>query len=183
MRIGIDIDDTIVNTSEMCINYVKKLDKKYGENIKDIITDNIKNPVVTLFYDNYLYDVIAHAKLKEDAVKVINELYRDNEIYFITARSERFIKDVDNMTKNLLDSYNIKYNKIITGAGKKAELCVENNIDLLIDDSIKHCNNLSNIGIDTLLFNPINNKDIETNLKRVYNWNEVYDYVNLHKSS
>ncbi|MCI5879310.1 MAG: hypothetical protein MRZ34_00780 [Bacillales bacterium] len=183
MRIGIDIDDTIVNTSEMCINYVKKLDKKYGENIKDIITDNIKNPVVTLFYDNYLYDVIAHAKLKEDAVKVINELYRDNEIYFITARSERFIKDVDNMTKNLLDSYNIKYNKIITGAGKKAELCVENNIDLLIDDSIKHCTNLSNIGIDTLLFNSINNKDIETNLKRVYNWNEVYDYVNLHKSS
>ena len=182
MRIGIDIDDTIVNTSEMCINYVKKLDKKYGENIKDIITDNIKNPVVTLFYDNYLYDVIAHAKLKEDAVKVINELYRDNEIYFITARSERFIKDVDNMTKNLLDSYNIKYNKIITGAGKKAELCVENNIDLLIDDSIKHCTNLSNIGIDTLLFNSINNKDIETNLKRVYNWNEVYDYVNLHKS-
>ena len=183
MRIGIDIDDTIVNTSEMCINYVKKLDKKYGENIKDIITDNIKNPVVTLFYDNYLYDVIAHAKLKEDAVKVINELYRDNEIYFITARSERFIKDVDNMTKNLLDSYNIKYNKIITGAGKKAEVCVENNIDLLIDDSIKHCTNLSNIGIDTLLFNSINNKDIETNLKRVYNWNEVYDYVNLHKSS
>ena len=183
MRIGIDIDDTIVNTSEMCINYLKKLDKKYGENIKDIITDNIKNPVVTLFYDNYLYDVIAHAKLKEDAVKVINELYRDNEIYFITARSERFIKDVDNMTKNLLDSYNIKYNKIITGAGKKAELCVENNIDLLIDDSIKHCTNLSNIGIDTLLFNSINNKDIETNLKRVYNWNEVYDYVNLHKSS
>ena len=183
MRIGIDIDDTIVNTSEMCINYVKKLDKKYGENIKDIITDNIKNPVVTLFYDNYLYDVIAHAKLKEDAVKVINELYRDNEIYFITARSERFIKDVDNMTKNLLDSYNIKYNKIITGAGKKAELCVENNIDLLIDDSIKHCTNLSIIGIDTLLFNSINNKDIETNLKRVYNWNEVYDYVNLHKSS
>ena len=183
MRIGIDIDDTIVNTSEMCINYVKKLDKKYGENIKDIITDNIKNPVVTLFYDNYLYDVIAHAKLKEDAVKVINELYRDNEIYFITARSERFIKDVDNMTKNLLDSYNIKYNKIITGAGKKAELCVENNIDLLIDDSIKHCTNLSNIGIDTLLFNSINNKDIETNLKRVYNWNEVYYYVNLHKSS
>ena len=183
MRIGIDIDDTIVNTSEMCINYVKKLDQKYGENIKDIITDNIKNPVVTLFYDNYLYDVIAHAKLKEDAVKVINELYRDNEIYFITARSERFIKDVDNMTKNLLDSYNIKYNKIITGAGKKAELCVENNIDLLIDDSIKHCTNLSNIGIDTLLFNSINNKDIETNLKRVYNWNEVYDYVNLHKSS
>ena len=183
MRIGIDIDDTIVNTSEMCINYVKKLDKKYGENIKDIITDNIKNPVVTLFYDNYLYDVIAHAKLKEDAVKVINELYRDNEIYFITARSERFIEDVDNMTKNLLDSYNIKYNKIITGAGKKAELCVENNIDLLIDDSIKHCTNLSNIGIDTLLFNSINNKDIETNLKRVYNWNEVYDYVNLHKSS
>lgn len=183
MRIGIDIDDTIVNTSEMCINYVKKLDKKYGENIKDIITDNIKNPVVTLFYDNYLYDVIAHAKLKEDAVRVINELYRDNEIYFITARSERFIKDVDNMTKNLLDSYNIKYNKIITGAGKKAELCVENNIDLLIDDSIKHCTNLSNIGIDTLLFNSINNKDIETNLKRVYNWNEVYDYVNLHKSS
>ena len=183
MRIGIDIDDTIVNTSEMCINYVKKLDKKYGENIKDIITDNIKNPVVTLFYDNYLYDVIAHAKLKEDAVKVINELYRDNEIYFITARSERFIKDVDNMTKNLLDSYNIKYNKIITGAGKKAELCVENNIDLLIDDSIKHCTNLSNIGIDTLLFNSINNKDIETNLKRVYNCNKVYDYVNLHKSS
>ena len=78
------------------------------------------------------------------------------------------------MTKNLLDSYNIKYNKIITGAGKKAELCVENNIDLLIDDSIKHCTNLSNIGIDTLLFNSINNKDIETKRKH-------FSLLNNHK--
>ena len=101
---------------------------------------------------------------------------------FILFDKNEIKKRKDKRFKNTINSL-LKYNKIITGAGKKAELCVENNIDLLIDDSIKHCTNLSNIGIDTLLFNSINNKDIETNLKRVYNWNEVYDYVNLHKSS
>ena len=97
---------------------------------------------------------------------------------YSAARFVSSIKDVDTRTKDLLDSFNIKYHKIITGAGNKAEVCIENKIDLLIDDSIKHCSKFEELGGKALLFNSPVNKDIETNLKRVYNWKEIYEIIN-----
>ena len=176
MRIGIDIDDTIVNTSEMCINYVKKLDKKYGENIKDIITDNIKNPVVTLFYDNYLYDVIAHAKLKEDAVKVINELYRDNEIYFITARETLFYNYPYGLSKEYLTKNNIYFDKLITDAKNKEKICEEYNVDILIDDRYTTIEKVINNGKKAIIFDTNWNRNYNKS-PRAHNWQEVYNYI------
>jgi len=177
MRIAIDLDDTLFDTSLRTMEYLKQIDKKYMDNINDIVRDNISNPIVVEFYDKYLSDIVHSASLKENAL-LINELYNSYEIYFVTARSERFIKDVDTRTKNLLDGYNIKYHKIITGAGNKAEICKLNDIDLLIDDSIRHCTKFIEFGGNALLFNSIINNNIETNLKRVYNWKEVYDFIN-----
>lgn len=177
MRIAIDLDDTLVNTSERTMEYLKEIDSKYMDNIQDIMRDNLTNPIVVEFYDKYLSEIVHSAKLKENAL-LINELYKDYEIYFITARSERFIKDVDTRTKNLLDSFNIKYHKVITGAGNKAEVCYENKIDLLIDDSIRHCTKFRELGGKSFLMNSPLNKDIETDLKRVYNWKEIYDIIN-----
>ena len=177
MRIAIDIDDTLVDTSKMIKEYVKKLDKKYIENVKDIMIDNMKNPIVVEFYDKYLEEISDNAKLKDD-VDLINKLYNNHEIYIITARSENFIDNVDQKTKRLLDKFNIKYHKIITGAGRKAEVCVKNNIDLLIDDSIKHCTNFKQKGGKVLLFDSINNRNIDIDLPRVYSWKEVYDIIN-----
>ena len=177
MRIAIDLDDTLVNTSERTMEMLKELDPKYMDNLYDIMWDVISNPIVVEFYDKYLSIIVHSAPLKENTF-LINELYNNFEIYFVTARSERFIKDVDTRTKDLLDSFNIKYHKIITGAGNKAEVCIENKIDLLIDDSIKHCSKFEELGGKALLFNSPLNKDIETNLKRVYNWKEIYEIIN-----
>ena len=174
MRIAIDIDDTIVNTSDSMKEYIERY-PKYKECINDIICGNINHPLVVEFYDKYIDEIANNAKLKEN-VDVINELYKDNEIYFITARSERFIRDIDNKTKKYLDGFNISYHKIITCAGKKDLVCYENNIDLLIDDSVKHCMNASKRGIKVLLFNSDANANIEVDFKRVYNWKEVYEF-------
>ena len=83
------------------------------------------------------------------------------------------------MMQDVYSTKEVKTNKVWIDGKPIYRKVIANNVSCGPSTTIS----LSNIGIDTLLFNSINNKDIETNLKRVYNWNEVYDYVNLHKSS
>ncbi len=55
----------------------------------------------------------------------------------------------------------------------KRKACLENNIDLLIDDSISNCSNVSNCGIETIL---IGNNEIK-NITSLSNWKEIYKYI------
>lgn len=59
----------------------------------------------------------------------------------------------------------------------KVSICKEKNIDLFIDDSINNCTNISNIGIDVLLFDSKINKHCN-DFRRVNNWEDVYNYIN-----
>ena len=59
---------------------------------------------------------------------------------------------------------------------KLQQLCKENNIDLFIDDSIKHCRNVQSGNIRTLLYTSICNQGVETpDLERAYSWVQIYD--------
>ena len=75
-----------------------------------------------------------------------------------------------------LKKHGIYYDKLICSFDK-AKVCMEENIDLLIDDSIYNCELTNKLKIETLLFNCKSNNNIETRLTRVNNWKEVYDYI------
>ena len=56
------------------------------------------------------------------------------------------------------------------------QVAKENNIDLFIDDSIKHCRNVQSGNIRTLLYTSICNQGVETpDLERAYSWVQIYD--------
>ena len=80
------------------------------------------------------------------------------------------------MTKKWLDSHNIYYdNLILTNAynkHEKSEKCIENNIDVIIDDSVSICRDCINNGITTLLMDTPYNK-YEKSIPKVYNWKEI----------
>ena len=71
---------------------------------------------------------------------------------------------------------NINYDKLICSFDKD-KVCKNENIDLFIDDSIENCNKVSKLGIETLLFTSKSNMSSETNLNRVYSWEDIYNFV------
>ena len=77
-----------------------------------------------------------------------------------------------------MNKYEIPYDKVIIGAYDKLEYCLENGIEVFVDDSLEVLEELSKHGIRCYLMTSPVNKDLETGtIKRVTTWEEVYDYV------
>lgn len=183
MRLGIDIDDTITNTYE-CV--IKEIADHYRIDYNELLNRNLK---YTYFFDSDEFpkydrfvvdkfsDISPKVPIKADALEFLSKLHDEgNEIIFITARHYGEYNDPYNITLNYLNKYNIPFDKIIVGALDKAKACIDEDIDLFVDDNISNCEKVIESGIDTLLFNARFNS--ESNLKRVYNWEDVYDLVN-----
>ena len=185
MKIGIDIDDTICNTIEEMLPYIcdkynlnYELEKNKGYSYYEYL--NLPN--FNLFAKNNLPYILSNAKLKKEASYYINKLYQDNEIIFITARSDEYFDNTYDLCKNYLDKHNIKYNKLIVNAHNKGEICKKESIDIFIDDSLKNCDSISNYGIKVLLYDQKYN-ELDNKYERVNSWKEIYDKIkNQHKS-
>ena len=65
------------------------------------------------------------------------------------------------------------------GAGKKrtkSEVCKELGIEIFIDDSLYHANDISSIGTPVLLLNtPWNQGEVKPPITRVYSWKEIVE--------
>lgn len=191
MRIGIDLDDTITKTDEILFKYAKiyneeekilfninreewNLTKAFGWN-----EENIKE-----FFSKYLKSIYEEAEIKENAKERINKLKDDgNEIIIITARNTKSLKEVHEVCKNWLINNKINVDKIVVDGENKAQKCLENKIDIFIDDNIRNCENVyNNLKIPVLLMNSRYNKDYQNpKIKRVYNWNEIYNEICKYK--
>lgn len=182
MRIGFDIDDVITDTSGSMKEYIIKYDEN-GElmaNIEDIMRGDASTPFIENFFVEHFLEIAKNAKIKENAVRVIKKLFDSgNEIYLITARGEKrkIFHDTEALTLEYLKKNNISYTDIIFNAIDKAKLCVDNHIDLMIDDSIKHCEEVRNKNINSILFTSVVNKSLPTTVTRVNNWLELEEKI------
>ncbi len=181
MKIGIDIDDTIINTSELVLDYLNNdgisLDLIDFKNyMRDAIKGDYSNKGVVLLLHKYGRDIAENASVKDGAVEVINYLKeKGHKIYIITSRSEKRIPNINKITEDFLNINNISYDQLFMGIDDKAQLCLTENIDYLIDDSVDKIEQLQQ-PTTGILFNSIINNDIETDVKRVNNWQEIKDY-------
>lgn len=190
MRIGIDIDDTMTDIKEKltkaAIKYAKSLNKDMqtidNNDIVDIFNNgNIYQKLFNFNHEELKYflgpiqeEITNNAVPRENCAKVINDLHKDgHEIYIVTARVNEFHKDPYLYSKEWLEKNKIYYDKLIVNARDKKIACLENNIALLIDDSISNCLNVANVGIDAIIIGNKNNSTI----KSVDNWQEIYDYI------
>lgn len=182
MRLGIDVDDTITNSWESLMPHyatcfdvpLKELQqsKPYYKSVQHKVTLDEYFDMVLSIYDS----VIPNVPLKEHAKEVINKLYDEGyEIIFITARG-RGHTDPYKQTKDYLDKHCIKYHKIIVDATDKAKVCQQEKIDLFIDDSLRNCKIVSQLGIETILFERYYNED-DQQFHHVKSWNEIYEYI------
>lgn len=180
MRIGIDIDDVVTNTSETMKEYIMNAEdsEEIKKNMVEIMIGAPTTPCAKKFAkENYL-KVFENVHMIENAKEVIGRLLNSgNEIYFITARGEEFFKGSGKITLEFLKNNNINYTEIIFDSKDKAKLCKENHIDLMIDDSVKHCEAVRNEGIKSIVFTSNVNKSIDTTVVRVDNWLELEEKI------
>lgn len=188
MRIGVDIDNVLSNFNEVLLKDYIKHDKELRN--KGIINNNV---YIRKMFDwseseekqYYKENIERLANLFEpikECSEYIKEL-RDNGNYIciISGRNNGEYSDPYDMTIKWLRKYNIEYDKLIlTNAynhQEKANFCKENNIDIMIDDSINVCIKCTENNIKSLLFNTEYNKN-ETRFIRVNSWKEIFNFVN-----
>ncbi len=182
MRIGIDIDDVITNTSDILEKFIasSKNSEKIRAHMKDIMKGTPTDPEVIDFCTNIYLKVFQKVQIKPNADTVILHLLDEgHEVYLITARGNRmeFFKGAEELTRAFLDNNDIRYTRIIFNAIDKAQICVNTNIDLLIDDSVEHCEDVRKVGINSILFTSSVNKNIDTTIERVNNWKELEEKI------
>ena len=195
MNIGIDIDDTIANTYDVLFNYAQNYTiNDIGKEIKDVNRNSITHMYCTVFHnwnkeedkeflDKYYEKTVLKVQPKMYAVENIKRLKESGDkIYLITARflSDKF--DVEKLTKDWLEKYGIPYDKLILNSQNKVIAAKENDIDIFVDDSIKNCTEMANVGIKTYMMDTIINKDFESeDIERVYSWPHLYQKIEIIK--
>jgi len=182
MKLGLDIDDTICDTWESVIPYMAKyynIDYEYLKNLNKVYEEalGIDFKEYCRFAKRFYGDIVPNAKLKNDVIEVLTNLRNHNvEIIFITARSNNGFDNPYKITYDYLVNNNVPFDKLIVGCKDKACVCIDNDIDLFIDDSINNCMSVLDKGIDVLLFETKANKHVKE-LKKVKNFKEIENIV------
>lgn len=185
--IGIDIDDTITNTSGSIKDYVIKHSDEF-EDSNQLFSDchhilaghKISNDTRN-FLDNIFPDLIENVALRENALDVMNNLKNEGyKMALITARADDYFpKGAELITIDYLKKHSIPYDVLVTNSVNKKQACINYKVDIMIDDSVSCCEALKEAGLKTLLFTTDINKDINTDIPRVNNWLEIYEILKL----
>ena len=177
MRIGIDIDDTITDTSKIINEYSRKIGK--SNMIGNIDFVNLKNESLDdykSFLKKYIDEVLDNCPIKDGSIEVINKLKQSgNQIYLITARSNRYSKNIYDITVNYLKRNNIVYDELFFDYEDKYDICQRLNLDYMIDDNIEVYNSLLGTRVKPILFEKDCTKDLD--LLKVNNWNDILNII------
>ena len=195
MRIGIDIDDTLAESDMVMFDLAQKyqieelkkeipiLDR--GSNTGHIYLKELfqwSDKEEWDFWDEYYADFLQQVRPKTLAKEYLERLKQDGHtIFLITARfHDPKLKPVDEITKEWIQKYQIPCDTLIVDAVNKMEICMSNQIDIMIDDSVNNCIKIAECGIQTLLMDTKNNCRVEVqnkNIKRIYSWPHIYQEI------
>ena len=188
MRIGIDLDGVIFDSEKLYRIYSELYD------IQDLKRNSLVDNKKIKFQDRYLWNKEEtdgfikkyHRKITETAnfmpgAKEIIPLLKEegNTLIIITARG-KVNKDLVPITMQRLKENNLDiFEKYYWGTENKEEICKQEKIDLMIDDSNINCEKLARDHIHTIYLKDAPSFDIEENeyLKVLYNWGEIYRYI------
>ena len=190
MRIGIDIDGVLTDIERFQLDYGSKY---FFENYK---SGKIQNPngyeILDIFSCNtdqdegywkeYLEIYATKEKSRPFANEVIAKLKEDgHEIYIITARflterNDELGDKMRNIVINWLSENCISYDRIIFSPEDKRKICLENNIEIMIEDAPKNIMELSSVLPKVICFDARYNQECKgENIIRCYSWYDIYD--------
>lgn len=182
MRIGIDIDDTIMDTFDYMVPFVAEYfgldpDEMRKNDISySTLPDGLREREFE-FGRKYYDKVVPDTPVKTGAAEHIKKLHDAGHfICIITARDERLYSDAFKTTSEQLKKSGIVYDKLVC-AYDKADVCERECIDIFIDDSLKNCENVAAKGIRAVLFRGKGNAGAQTDIPAFATWKDLYGYL------
>ena len=181
MKIGIDINTLPI---------LKKYCKRYNDTVLKRNLQINKNGFASYnlydwteeenldFCHKYIEEVVLQAEIKENAKEIIKKLKDEgNIIYIISARITPMFKTPYETTEKFLKDNGIVYDKLLVGKVDKKSSCIENELEILIDDEPQNITQISEF-IPVIALDTIYNKEcVGNNIIKVNSWNEIYSTI------
>lgn len=189
MNIGLDVDGVIFNTEEWLSIYAEIFD------IETFKKDSLINPFEYYketqydwdkehsdeFLKTYLLKSTYDSTFIAGAVWVIKRLKElGHKIIIISARGNDYPEVLPVLEKRFKDE-GLSFDKIHWKIKNKLEVCVNEKIDVMVDDRPSTCQKLSDNNIHTLYLKNESRVELKDNdyLKTVKNWGEIYKQIIL----
>lgn len=183
MKIGLDIDNVILDTDTVLLEEFLKEDK--NKRNKGIINKDLylmsgmfdwSKDEINEFLNKNMEEIAKHLKIKDKSKYYMDKLLEEgHELYLISNRSSKQYKNAYEITKNNLKENNINYTKlIITETNDKSQACLDNEIDIMIDDRPSNCFKLVDKNIRCILFKSEKENREFTEFPVIKNWEELY---------
>lgn len=187
----VDIDGVLTDLERMALDFGTKMCVEENIPIElnlskywEIEKYNWTKEQEELFWNKNLVPYVVESNPRKFAPQILEKLQEEgNKIFIITARNEsgmppEYEGKMQELTKKWLLDNNIKYKKLIfTDDTNKLKNCIENNIDVMVEDSPINIKNISQ-KIKVIKFDCQYNKDIDgKNILTAYSWYHIYDII------
>lgn len=188
MKIGVDIDGVLIDFEERLryrasiFDYMERKNTLSKANDSYWVQDRYgwTKDEWEEFSKKYLLELTKESCIKPGAEEILKLLKKEgNELIVISARGIEF-EEMITLVQKKINKCNISFDKYYWKSPNKLEICLAENIDIVIDDNPTTCGNLSENCIKTIYFRNIYGKELkESNyLKEAHNWAEVYMEIN-----
>ena len=193
MKIGIDLDGVVIYSETTFRTYeeIYDMDILKQNNLVDRTEPkfqaryNWNAEQQKDFCKRYFLQVSKESNLMSGFMATYNRLKKQgHEFVVITARGllpdGTFMKEMEDDAKRVLNENGILFDKYYWGQKDKLEVCLEENIDIMIDDDWKIIKKLSDNSVKTLYFRDTNLKKLEETecIREVNNWGDIYRKIN-----
>ena len=190
MRIGVDIDGTLTDLHKEIIKY----GLIYNQ---DISGNGIKNKnaykILDIFdwskencktFKQYIQrEILNKVQPRKGAIKWLQAIKKSGyDIFIVTGRKKEEMNNTYEETLNWLKKNNIPFDNFIVEENNKGMACKKNNIDIFVDDSVKHLDRIYDAGIKNLyIFDNVYNRNTDK-YKRIYSFKDLYYNINNQKN-
>ena len=190
LKIGLDLDGVVFDSEATFRTYEEIYDIELGQNnLVDRSEPKLKKRYNWTKeqqdkFNEYFLEVSQSSTLMSGFKKVYSLLRKmDIEFIVITARgldsNGNILQSMEDDAKRILDENGIVFDKYYWKQSDKLDVCLKENIDIMIDDDYKIVDCISKNGIRTLYFRDTNLKKLDENehVKEVNNWGDVYRII------
>jgi uncharacterized HAD superfamily protein len=196
LKIGIDLDDTLFDFVGSFIGYANKV-KSFQIKREDFVTysfdEVLKLPssrdTMKVIFDFYDSDFFKKMPPLPGSVNVVKTLKQKADLYIITSRPNYLYNaTMNSLWNNFRGFFSEVYfsSNHYTGeknSGKsKAEICLMNNVSIMVEDSLEYSLQCAEKEIKAILIDaPWNQNGKHENLTRVKNWKEILEKLEVKK--
>lgn len=194
-RIALDIDDVTADFTDAMRVWVNEVT---GANLQPhhyAIEYEFWGHYAKVWADHGIAELVDYDKFHEamsldqskvsvvrGAKEAIAQLKQKYDVVFITSRAPILLDETRRWLDKHIDAsipiYLANNPKVQSTPQSKGELCVELDVQLLIDDNYTNCQDAIDYGVEALLFGSYGwNAQAPKSLKRCNNWDEVLEYI------